>query len=354
MLRTALSEILDTWYLHNYKAFFVGVVILLICIGSYLIYRLFAWLFHRKIKHVSPFILGWRALLLSLFGVYGYFLIAITILSREPGEVGTGLNLELFSSLTGSNFMRMQAFENVMLFIPFGVFIALTFWTLWGRCGKFWFSLLWGFSSSLLIELTQLIFHCGVFEADDILMNTLGSLLGYLAIFTIWCIWTFYRKFCKKLRPVVQVLMIVLILSVIFDFSADNGEESEDLSKRVTQQIVMVLDVFIPGEWSEYEQAQAVEALNPVVRKMAHMAEYALLAGATFYFLYERRLRGKKLYLPTWLFCLVISIADEIHQLSVAGREGAVRDVGFDMLGVTLLLMLIGGYDKFRRRHWVT
>ncbi len=354
MLRTALGEILDTWYLHNYKAFFVGVLLLMTCVAGYLVYRFFAWLFHRKIKHVNPIALCWRALLVALCGVYGYFLVAITILSREPGDVGTGLNLELLTSLTGSNYMRMQAFENIMLFIPFGVFVALTFWTLWGRCGKFWFSLLWGFSCSLLIELTQLIFEYGIFELDDIVMNTLGSLLGYLAVFALWCIWTFYRKFCKKLRPVVQVFAIVLILSMIFDFSSDVGEESQSLSELVTQQVVMVLDVFVPGEWTGTRQAQMVEALDPVVRKTAHIAEYALLAGATFYFLYERKLRGKKLYAPTWLFCLVVSIADEINQLSVAGREGAARDVGFDMLGVTILLLMIYGYDKFRRRHWIT
>lgn len=354
MLRTALSEILNTWYLHNYKAFFVGVLLLMICLAGYLVYRFFAWLFHKKIKHVNPLMLVWRALLISLFGVYGYFLIAITLLSREPGGVGTGLNLQLFFSINGNGYMRMQAFENLLLFIPFGVFVALTFWTLWGRCGKFWFSLLWGFSCSLLIELTQLVFKIGFFEVDDILMNTLGSLLGYLAVFALWCVWAFYRRFCKRLRPVVQLLAIILILSMILDFSSDIGEESESLSILVTQQVVMVLDVFVPGQWTGMEQATAVEVLNPVIRKMAHMAEYALLAGATFYFLYERHLRGKKIYIPTWLFCLVVAVTDEINQLSVAGREGAARDVGFDMLGVTLLLLIICGYDKFRRRHWIT
>ena len=39
----------------------------------------------------------------------------------------------------------------------------------------------WGFSLSLAVECTQLAAKVGSFDVDDILLNTLGVLLGWLA-----------------------------------------------------------------------------------------------------------------------------------------------------------------------------
>ena len=347
MIVTAMDEILSTWYLYNYKAFFVGVLMITACIIGYSLYRLFACLFRRKIKYVNPIQLVWRGILISLFGVYGYFLIAITILSRQAGT-RTGFSLELFHAITGSSYMRIQALENFLLFIPFGIFVALIFWSYWGKCGRFWFSFLWGFSISVLIEMVQLAFGYGYFELDDIVLNTLGSFLGYLLIFFVWCIWWFYWHFCQKIRFLMQLLMIIGMLYVIFGFSSDMGEESAVISELITQQIVKVLDVFVPGTWSGTVQAAWVDLLHPIIRKLAHMTEYALLAATTLYFLYQRHLRGKRLFLPAWIFCMIVSVADEIYQSFIPGRAGVVYDVGYDFLGTTLMIVFIYGY------YWIS
>lgn len=63
---------------------------------------------------------------------------------------------------------------NVLLFVPFGYllphFKRLTL-------GK---AVLLGFCFSLLIETSQLTFHFGVFQLDDLVKNTMGAGLGWM------------------------------------------------------------------------------------------------------------------------------------------------------------------------------
>lgn len=63
---------------------------------------------------------------------------------------------------------------NMLLFVPLGILLPL----LWRSC-RLYKTVAIGFSLSLLIELSQL-FNYRATDIDDLLMNTLGTLLGYL------------------------------------------------------------------------------------------------------------------------------------------------------------------------------
>ena len=65
---------------------------------------------------------------------------------------------------------------NVVAFIPFGMFLP---W-LYGRCRRFSLTVLFSFEFSLFVEITQLVWKVGSFDVDDILLNTLGGILGFL------------------------------------------------------------------------------------------------------------------------------------------------------------------------------
>lgn len=68
---------------------------------------------------------------------------------------------------------------NIIGFIPFG--FLLPFLLPWFRHGgKILFA---GFLLSMGYELTQLIFGLGIFDVDDLLLNTTGSFLGYIVFF---------------------------------------------------------------------------------------------------------------------------------------------------------------------------
>lgn len=65
---------------------------------------------------------------------------------------------------------------NVICFIPFGFVIPV----LAIRCRGLGKMLLLSFMASLLVETIQLFSKLGSFDVDDILLNTLGGLIGYL------------------------------------------------------------------------------------------------------------------------------------------------------------------------------
>ena len=50
------------------------------------------------------------------------------------------------------------------------------------------------FELSLLVELLQLVFKVGSFDVDDLLLNTIGGLLGYLVYKGLIDLWKRYEK----------------------------------------------------------------------------------------------------------------------------------------------------------------
>ena len=76
---------------------------------------------------------------------------------------------------------------NIFAFSPFGVFLPL----LSGQMKKWWKVLLLSFEVTLCIECVQLLTRLGVFDVDDLLMNTLGGLSGY------WFYWIGEKAFKK-------------------------------------------------------------------------------------------------------------------------------------------------------------
>lgn len=87
------------------------------------------------------------------------------------------LNLLPFAYITEDIFPYIA---NIILFIPFGTICPI----LW-RCKRsFWHTVMSGFLLSLLIEISQL-FNFRVTDVDDLLMNTLGTAVGYAGFLVI-------------------------------------------------------------------------------------------------------------------------------------------------------------------------
>ena len=64
---------------------------------------------------------------------------------------------------------------NVVLFVPFGVFLPL----LWKRMQKAWKAILTGTLSIVVVEACQLLSLRGRCDIDDLLLNVLGIMVGY-------------------------------------------------------------------------------------------------------------------------------------------------------------------------------
>ncbi len=112
------------------------------------------------------------AVVLPLFVSYLYFVLAITILDRTPGE-DYQYELELFWSykeaMACTRWLLLEILLNVVLFIPAGFCLSMLMKKrLWAVAAMF----------SAAIEITQLVTKCGLFEFDDIFHNTLGAVAG--------------------------------------------------------------------------------------------------------------------------------------------------------------------------------
>lgn len=112
----------------------------------------------------------------ALFGVYVAAVFWITLFLR----IGTYARQFLYpfrsyvALANGDASFLIENAENVLLFVPLGIFTGI----IPNRSLKR--SLLTGFLLSLCIECAQTIFALGTFECDDLLHNTVGALIGYL------------------------------------------------------------------------------------------------------------------------------------------------------------------------------
>ena len=114
--------------------------------------------------------------------LYGYVVFQISFWSREPGT-RSAVNLELFGTWGASPQARAYVIENVIMFLPFGSLAP-------GLCPvlkKGAWCVAAGFFCSMVIETAQRITERGYFQLDDIVMNTLGTFLG-------WLCWNVFKR----------------------------------------------------------------------------------------------------------------------------------------------------------------
>lgn len=118
-----------------------------------------------------------KILLIFIFFIYCFTVISLTILSRAPGS-RTLIRPQLFSTFSRYLIYNVFPVENILLFIPFGMLLPL----LGRRFRKAGYCLGAGLLSSILIESVQYITKRGYVETDDVIMNFLGTALGYIFI----------------------------------------------------------------------------------------------------------------------------------------------------------------------------
>ncbi len=140
--------------------------------------------------------------------------------------------------------------------------------------------------------------------------------------------------FSRRTQIALAWLALALWMGLIFAMSAMPGDISGEQSGTVVRILLAVRNLFLPNAPLG---AQTLARMEWVVRKGAHMTEYAVLA------LLARRafhLSGAR---HPALYALALSVAyaasDEYHQRFVGGRGPSPVDVMIDATGATLALI---------------
>lgn len=174
-----------------------------------LVYALTLYPRHKRLQAKGLESGGWREVWLAVFIMFAAGLLWLTVLPRFrfvdgrltllPGGYGL-INLKPFLIFEQSRILARQGYQhyflinfwgNIGMFLPIGFFPAL----LWRRW-KWWKSLLCGFGLSLCIELAQIPIQRGT-DIDDLWMNTLGVVLGYVLYWILTRMWPVVGTKCK-------------------------------------------------------------------------------------------------------------------------------------------------------------
>ena len=125
-------------------------------------------------------------------------------------------------------------------------------------------------------------------------------------------------------------LVLILLYLFIYRMSDTAGELSGALSMKVTR-------LFLSASSPYFETAHSL------VRKLAHVGEFAALFTAWsmwLYCLFPRRSLVPALMAAAAGITFLSAAGDEFHQLFVPGRSGRLTDVFIDMIGVACLALL--------------
>lgn len=151
-----------------------------------------------------------------------------------------------------------------------------------------------------------------------------------------------------NIKRILSVICVLLWMSIIFSFSNQQGESSGSISKKVSEVIVNIID--IQNKYTDIEKEALIKQIEPLIRKLAHYTFYTvggiLIANCVYQFCKKENI----LIGTSTAIGVVYAISDELHQLMIAGRNGNIKDVLIDSLGIVtgimFFLLVMGMYQK--------
>lgn len=146
------------------------------------------------------------------------------------------------------------------------------------------------------------------------------------------------------------LIPVIIWMVFIFYMSAKTGPESSGQSGKISLFITNLLEKVRQDSPQEMQNLQDI--LELVIRKAAHMTEYAILFLLSYLAMVKISMGQSRFYNRSIavLISLLYACSDEMHQLLVPGRSGRMIDVGIDMAGVMIVLvcMLLSKNTKWK------
>lgn len=133
----------------------------------------------------------------------------------------------------------------------------------------------------------------------------------------------------KKIKYFIPAIMWMIF---IFIMSHTNGNDSSNQSNFIAQIILRFINIDL-------------NTLTFVIRKIAHMCEYALLFLLIYYGLHKT-FKYQYYLLISLILTFLYACSDEFHQTFISGRSGQFKDVLIDTIGMIIMFSIIYLWQK--------
>ena len=147
----------------------------------------------------------------ALYFVFATYLSVVYLLVGMPTLQFMRFDL----SLTLIPFLPMIAdlkntILNIILFVPLGIMLPF----LWKKYNTLKAALMFGFGMSLAIEILQILTYRAT-DINDIIANTVGTVLGYFIFRITSCVFPSVMKFARK-KNEISVVALSVFLAMFF------------------------------------------------------------------------------------------------------------------------------------------
>lgn len=149
------------------------------------------------------------------------------------------------------------------------------------------------------------------------------------------------------MKKIVQFSPFVLLVAFVFWNSLQVGEKSEQFTASLEKEYanfswVDRLTFYYEGEEISTMTRPREEVIRFFFRKLGHFFYFGFIAASAL-------LMTRNHYVMSFFLTLSVAILDESIQSVVPGRHGSWTDVGIDMSGACIGLLLIATYQWVRK-----
>lgn len=183
----------------------------------------------------------------------------------------------------------------------------------------------------------------------------------------------FYGFVCMKKKILLRIIagaFTLCSMAFIFYNSALPAEQSGELSVAVTGKVDGVINPepsdssgseaatpsdpsapVVTEEEKKQEKEARIKKLDPIIRKIAHILEFATFTFFAAIFATTFDMKSLVRFSIVFALCGIYALSDEIHQYFVPGRVCDIKDVALDVTGVFIsAAMVCLFYELYRRK----
>ncbi|TCO68517.1 VanZ family protein [Marinisporobacter balticus] len=148
----------------------------------------------------------------------------------------------------------------------------------------------------------------------------------------------------KHIIVLISWIAVILWMFLIFNLSSQVADESDKLSKGITEIVIKTVEKVEPRV--DFD----ISRFNHIVRKNAHFFAYLALGIFVMNAMRRSGRYGYKSVVLVLLICILYAISDEVHQLFVPGRGPGVKDVLIDSAGASVGTLVHLGMSRIKKK----